>query len=685
MWYYISIMLAKDKLEKLLRILILAGLLALVIIIFSQQTEFTAVDLGRHLENGKIVWQNPQVLWQNFYSYTEPNFRFVNHHWLSGVLFYFVYLIGGFKLLSILNVLVALTAFLLAFNLAKKRAGFYLSALMALPVIFLLSERVEIRPEMFSYLLIIITWVMLEKTAGDRNWKRLYWFIPLFIVWANLHIYFFIGLALVGFKLLAEFSPLFIKTSGPLKSRLLTVWPSVKPWAISLGASFLVCLINPNTWRGLLYPFNIFQNYGYEIAENKTIFYLGHLSLNPNFPLFKTLLFLLVLSWIAYFVFVKKLRLFELLASLFFSLLALFASRNLALFALVALIIIPVNLTPPWQYLKSNLAFWRPEIREKLKPYLLALFALIIISGLFYLSADSRRNNNFLKNPLGFGLTPGSADSVKFFKDNNLSGPILNNYDLGSALIFWLFPNEKVFVDNRPEAYSQPFFADTYRPLQTNSQKWAEINERYKFKAIYFSHTDGTPWAQQFLGRILNDADWALVYFDRYTVILLNKKLNDEATVKKLSLDSWAFRSRLRSLAAESGLRSKFNLASLAEKARQPDLAEEIYREVLVKYPNYNQALISLGALYAASGDRGQSLESLKYLQAALDNGYKLPGLYNQIGLVNWQLGEYQKAETAWRSALKLERKNISALYYLSQIDELRRAGEIPFVWPKQK
>ena len=658
-----------DQLNKLFKIIILIGLVSLVVLIFSQRIDFTSIDLGRHLENGKIVWQSPQVLFQNFYSYTEPNASFINHHWLSGVVFYLLYLVGGFKALVILNALLAAAIFLLAFNLARKKAGFYLSAIVSLPAIYLLSERVEIRPEIFSYLFIILTWVLIDKTAKDQKWRRLSWLIPLFIIWVNFHIYFFIGLLLIGSKTAAEFLTKLIRSSGNLTERFYLAGAKAKYWAIYLGWSVLVCLLNPNTWRGLLYPFNIFQNYGYEIAENKSVFYLSHLMINPNFFLFKIILFFLVVSWVVYYFVAKKLRLFDLFLSIFFSGSALFASRNLAIFSLAALILIPAN----WSYLKFNLA-----ISERVKIYLAASFIILIFGSFIYLIIDSRSYHNFIKNPLGFDLTVDDAGSIKFFKDNNLSGPIFNNYDIGSALIFWLFPQEKVFVDNRPEAYSNKFFQEIYIPMQNDPVKWQDLSGYYKFKTIYFSHTDGTPWAQQFLGRILNDNNWALVYFDRSTVILLNKKLTDKSVLEKLSLNEKDFRDSLRLLADHSDIKDKMSLASLAEKANQPLLAEEIYHGILMDYPDYNPALVSLGSLYSSTNNQPELIKSLNYFNLALAGGYKLPGVYNQIGLVDWQLGEYQKAKTAWNSALKLDWRNTSALYYLNQIKELQKAGKLP-------
>lgn len=671
-------MFTDHKIESWFKILIFGGLLTLVVIVFSQKIEFTAVDLGRHLENGKIVWQNSQVLFKNFYSYSETNTGFINHHWLAGVIYYFVYLIGGFKLLSFLNILLVIIAFSLAFKLAQKKAGFYLPALLSIPIIFLLSERVEVRPEIFSYLFIILVWFILERVSERKNYRLLFWLIPLFILWVNIHIYFFVGLALLSFKVLAEFLPVFIKKSGSLKDRFRFAWPATRIWVKNLGLVVLACLLNPNFIRGLLYPLNIFKNYGYEIAENKSVFYLEHLMINYNIPLFKILFVLLIFSFAAYWFFSKKINFFELILGIFFSVLALKAVRNLSLFSLASLILISLNLVYPIEYLKNNIFYFKQKTGDKLRLYLAGVILFLIIFGIFYLIIDARSGNNFMRNSLGWGLSAGSDDSLKFFKDNNLTGPIFNNYDLGSALIFWLYPSESVFVDNRPEAYSNDFFNNIYRPLQLEREKWLEYSEKYQFKTIYFSHTDFTPWGQTFLGQTL-DANWGLVYFDRYTVILLNKKKYDAATLDKLILTNQEIRENLRNLAAKSNLKSKLQLASFALLIRQPDLAEEIYREIIFSDPDNGLVLSMLGSVYASSQDRAILLKALDYFQRGLAAGYKLPTIYNQIGLLNWRLGDYKKAEIAWRSALKMERKNTSALYYLEQIRQLKLQGKITF------
>jgi hypothetical protein len=53
----------------------------------------------------------------------------------------------------------------------------------------------------------------------------------------------------------------------------------------------------------------------------------------------------------------------------------------------------------------------------------------------------------------------------------NLKGPIFNNFDIGSYLIFRLYnkslpAGRQVFVDGRPEAYPASFFQITYILMQ---------------------------------------------------------------------------------------------------------------------------------------------------------------------------------------------------------------------------
>ena len=86
-----------------------------------------------------------------------------------------------------------------------------------------------------------------------------------------------------------------------------------------------------------------------------------------------------------------------------------------------------------------------------------------------------------------------------------------------------MFPQEKVFVDNRPEVYPNSFFSEVYKPMQENAAIFEKVDEEYNFNAIFFYAHDITPWGMNFLKNIKENSGWALVYDDNYAVIYLKK------------------------------------------------------------------------------------------------------------------------------------------------------------------
>ena len=91
------------------------GLLAVFLI---HSFDSIGQDIGRHLRLGEIIWQIKEVPKTNLFSYTEPDFPFINHHWLSEVIFFGVYSIAGFTGLILLKIFVVLAVFLLLFFIA---------------------------------------------------------------------------------------------------------------------------------------------------------------------------------------------------------------------------------------------------------------------------------------------------------------------------------------------------------------------------------------------------------------------------------------------------------------------------------------------------------------------------------------------------------------------------------------
>lgn len=501
---------------------------------------------------------------------------------------------------------------------------------------------------------------------------------------------------MAGFYLLADILPRFkwreifsreklIKITN-LKEQARQVFKQTRQNIYAFLSLFLACLVNPNHIKGLLYPFKIFTNYGYEIVENKSIFFLEKLLLNYNYQIFRWLLLILVISFLANYLFQKKIRLVDCFFGLFVSFLGLFAVRNLTIFGLVVLVIISANLYPAlaflwgklFDFLRVKIADFDQKFKKYIKPALLSVLIFIFLFSAISLLIDRNNRQRFSQEQFGLGLNQGSEDAFNFFKENNLAGPIFNNYDSGSALIFGLADQVKVFVDNRPEAFSVDFFKKEYLPMQTDENVWQEVMEKYEFKTIVFSFLDSTPWAKTFLRRILVDQEWSLIYFDRYYVILVLNDYYPEEFLAEKRIDTWNFRQQLRSLVNDATLINKFNLAELALLAEQKDLAEEIYRQILIEKPNNPRAYFFLATLYGSSNNVNDLYKGIDYALRGLEKEPDMPGIYNQIGIIYWSLSDYSQAEHYWRLAIKKNHRDKTARDYLEQMEVLKKRGLLP-------
>jgi hypothetical protein len=137
---------------------------------------------------------------------------------------------------------------------------------------------------------------------------------------------------------------------------------------------------------------------------------------------------------------------------------------------------------------------------------------------------------------VGLGLQPGVLAAAEFFRTQNLKGPMFNNYDIGGYLIYALFPDTKVFVDNRPEAYPAYFLTDVYVPAQEDNSKWQQLDSALHFNVIFFNWHDYTPAGQTFLISRINDPEWAPVFVDPYALIMVRRTAQHQDVISRFEI-----------------------------------------------------------------------------------------------------------------------------------------------------
>lgn len=480
----------------------------------------SVADLGRHLKNGQVLFTDHVIPSTNFYSSTAPDFPVINHHWGSGGLFFLVWRVGGFAGLQLFFIALSLAALLLFFLIAARDAGFGPASLAALIALPLLAERTEIRPEVFSYLFSGAFFWLLLSYRRSKN-KRFLLLLPLLeLAWVNSHIYFFLGPALVGVFLAED---LILSYRASKRPDFALLW--------TLLATTAATFLNPFGIRGAVAPLTIFHNYGYMIAENQPVWFIEKILRNPNFTIFKIAFAILAAGFIGQF-FAKDRRFFipHTAIAIAMSALAWLATRNFALFGFFFIPLVCRTIAVHTQKMSDR--------HTRILAYVAAsVIALLIIPALF------GQWQKFFPywHTFGLGIESGSSNAADFFHEQKIKGPIFNNYDIGGYLIFHLFPQERVFVDNRPEAYPAEFFTNVYIPMQEQEDIWQKELARWGFNAIFFSYRDATPWAQTFLAHRIKDQEWAPVFADRYALILLRRNEINKPVIERYELPQGIF------------------------------------------------------------------------------------------------------------------------------------------------
>lgn len=495
-WYSYSM-------AKAIRLLTLSFLSLLIFIEFFHPITSLSSDLGRHIKMGEIMWQTKQVVTTNLFSYTYPNFPFINHHWFSEVIFYLMQHTFGMNSLIILTtVCYASCFFLLYLYLRKKTSLFSLSVSFFLSI-GILALRTDIRPEMFSMLFTTIFVIVLYRYR--EKYTHLIFILPfLEVLWVNLHIYFIIGPIIVGLFLLEAI----------IKRTLYTK----KLFFILAGVFICTCLatlINPHGLTGAVYPFQVFHNYGLSIAENLDIF---SLDLAHSIFFFLSLL----LFFASLLISIKQTKGIDWLLGIVFGILAITAVRNIALYAFV--VIIPFSLAldqvilPLWQEAKQKLPYAQTPIYS-------FLFLSILLTTAWYIPFPAKNSG------IGLGFDYGPQYAGAFYLQNHLPGNVYNNFDMGSYLDYILYPKQQTFVDGRPEAFPTNFFTSVYLPSENNPTVFESITKQYNLNTIVWDITDYTPESANFLYNIVRNPQWKLVYLDEHSVILVKDiKQNSDVT-----------------------------------------------------------------------------------------------------------------------------------------------------------
>ena len=407
------------------------------------------------------------------FSYTAPGARWVNHEWLSELIFGGLWLAGGEVALVLWrNLIVIGIALVAAASLRQARAGLAATLLLLTLNAECLSEFVVfVRPQLATFLFFAM-WLFLLRRYWDRP-GRWIWVLPVSLVfWVNLHGGFLAGLgilAVFGIGTVIRACLTARQQEGPVARKVLSD-SSVKELAAVSGCCAIATLINPfgfelhrMLWTHLITEQAVREwqpiwNVSTMIDGQAPLWSLGRslLSLVPFLIAIPTLLLSRRWQWI------------DLAILLVVGWQAASHLRHVALLSLATLILLSGPLTEALRNVFAGLTdrWSRPEVRPLRIGGVAA--ACLFLLGLQIHGAAEMWRRGIAPWEIAVecrSYVPGvPANAVGFLHEHKIEGNLVTDYGWGQYVLWHRYPQNRVAFDGRyrtvfPPDIEREFFA----------------------------------------------------------------------------------------------------------------------------------------------------------------------------------------------------------------------------------
>ncbi|MGC1342609.1 MAG: hypothetical protein WA854_09800 [Candidatus Binataceae bacterium] len=475
--------------------------LVVIAIAIADAVRIADPDLWGHVRFGEIAIRQGHLLLRDSFSYSAPGHIFQDHEWLTDVVTATAYDTLGIFGLKLLKLLFTGAAILMV-ALADGETGAPELAQFAIliAVAALSAPYYQFRPQTFTFTLFAAVMLILTREAYGRR-VRLWVLLPIFVVWANLHGGFIMGLAALG--TCAAVGGAQDLAAGRGSARL------VRLGAITVGST-LATLLTPygiGIWMAIAHalanPFTRVAVADWQPLISSTIraFHTGTgAALYGMLPVA-----IMIIFAVAWFIAPDGADLPIVAVAGLMSIAAFMSQRNIPI-ALIALA--PALARHGWLArlrLRGEQDATAPAAPSTPEPALIQTVGYAVAIALF---AGTGMFSRRLAT-----TEPYPAGAVAFMQSHGLHGDVLNNFLWGDYLIWHLAPESKVFIDGRYDTvYPQPVLRD-FMLFHFDQPGGAAILSEYPHDFVMISPKS------EAVNIMSARADWKLVYRDSATLL----------------------------------------------------------------------------------------------------------------------------------------------------------------------
>ena len=458
---------------------------------------YSAVDMDywARLLQGNAFFQLGTILKTDIFSYT-PTHKWLDHEWGASIIFSLIQNIFGYVGVLFFKTILVFLIFLFLYKtirLYKKENNFTFNLLYFILIVLAMPTITQswIRCHLFTFLFFSVSIYILERVRLSKNYKLLYILPVIMLFWVNIH-----GgcVSLLGL--------LFIYFVGEFFNK-----KEYKHFFYALLLSFLVMFINP---------------YGLDYVK---FIFMATTMVRP-----------FVTEWISPFSHPYKFFMIEFKVLYLVNLILLICSVKKFKFDYTKYILLIVCAYLSFKYVKNTPFFIMTSavflydelfnyidiLLKKIKTNLNSnkLFIFISCIVIIFSLCKLLLNINYLFYP-NISLQP--VDVVNFIGKKELKGNILAPFDMGSYIIYKLFPNNLIYMDGRYEEVYYKQTKDLLDDFYNVKENWDEIlRQNYKHDYII---VPSDALVNDYLSK---RNDFKRIYSDPYNILYINNSIKYE-------------------------------------------------------------------------------------------------------------------------------------------------------------
>lgn len=460
-------------------------------------------DLWQHLLVGRTLWEThtiPQTQLWSWPTYGAPD---VMPSWLYRALLYPFWAVGGVHGIFVWRWLTALGLAALGYLAARRMGARGLAPFVALVwCAVLFRMRSQARPETLVALFMAAhLWVLESRRAAQREGRShsaTWWLVPIALLWANVHISYYLGLVLTATYALDEMVRARKGDSAARPLQLVQV-------ALACAA---VSFLNPFGWKALWQPFEYFLYWRHEpvftnIGELAPVDWSMHV--RDGFPLWIALAVGLMLVRVAQ----RRADLVQCMVYPLFLLLAIPSQRFVGFLA--------VAVAP---FLARDLSQWCATWR--LPHALRSAAARTLLTSAFVVVAIfpelSRRPMN-----LGYGFlwSQYPVGACDWIEKHGVRGRSIGVFGQAGYVLWRFFPDRSrlPFMDIHQAGTREDRYL--YAFAWSDPGAWRDLDRKYRFDYVLAPREAGV--GINILERLDADSTWALVFLDDVSALYLRR------------------------------------------------------------------------------------------------------------------------------------------------------------------